>query len=735
MTTGYRISRNEIFGMGINDYGQLAQNDVVHRSSAVQELTSTATWKTVVAGRYVGYGIKGDNSLWLWGNNNDGQLGIGDTTQRSSPIQTLSGGYNWKDVSGGSYHTLAIKTDGTLWGWGRNSSGQLGDGTRDQRIAPAQEALQSNTWRAVAAGHYHNAAIRTDGTLWTWGRNSDGQLGKNDVVHRSSPVQEVLGSTEWLTVSCGVYHVVAKRGTSTLWSWGMNTNGQLGLGDVVHRSSPVIIGANTTWKDASAGGYHTVAIKYDGTLWAWGRNTSGQVGDNTVTHRSSPVQEMTGTSTWKTIDAGGYHSAAIKTDNKLWSWGRNIRGAFGDGTVTQTSSPVQELLSKTNWKTLSLGENFTLGMTDTPLDFDDKYIRKSLFDDGNLYGWGNNTYGSLGDNSVTHRSSPVQTIAGGSNWKIVGSGWYHTVGIKTDGRLWAWGHNIDGQLGDGGITRKSSPVAIGTLQNWKTVSGGSYWTLATKTDGSAWAWGFNTHGQLGDSSQTHRSSPVQIGTALNWKVVSAGYYHSTGLRNDNGWYTWGRNHLGQLGHGDLTHRSAPTQVGSLLSWKDVSAGGYFSAALRNDGTIWICGENSRGQLGDNSSTNKSSPVQEITLSTNWKKIAAAGFHMMAIKNDGTLWNWGRNNNGQLGDNSITHRSSPVQTISGGTNWKLVAGSDYASTAIKSDGTLWSWGQGTLGRTAQGDQVHRSSPVQVGALSNWISLFWGGGGALAEQDDL
>lgn len=727
MTTGYRISRNEIFGMGINDYGQLAQNDVVHRSSAVQELTSTTTWKTVVAGRYVGYGIKGDNSLWLWGNNNDGQLGINDTTQRSSPIQTVSGGYNWKDVSGGSYHTLAIKTDGTLWGWGRNSSGQLGDGTRDQRIAPAQEALQTNTWRAVAAGHYHNAAIRTDGTLWTWGRNSDGQLGKNDVVHRSSPVQEVLGSTEWLTVSCGVYHVVAKRGTSTLWSWGMNTNGQLGLGDVVHRSSPVIIGANNTWKDASAGGYHTVAIKYDGTLWAWGRNTSGQVGDNTITHRSSPVQEITGTSTWKTIDAGGYHSAAIKTDNKLWSWGRNIRGAFGDGTVTQTSSPVQELLGKTNWKALSLGENFTLGMTETPLDFDDKYIRKSIFEQGNHWNWGLNSVGQLGDTTIVNKSSPVQVSSGGGNWKQTSTAFYTTYGIKTDGRLWSWGYSFEGQLGDGTTTRKSSPVAVGALQNWKTVSGGAYHVLATKTDGTAWSWGYNGQGQCGLGDLTHRSSPTIIGANNSWKTVSAGWYHSAALRNDGTLWGWGNNTYGQAGTGDLTHRSSPIIVGALTNWKEVSAGGYFTVSIKNDGTIHAWGRNTYGQLGQGDTTDRSSPVA-IGSNTNWKKVAAGGHHALAIKTDGTLWGWGRDGNGQLGDNAVPHKSSPVQTISAGTNWKDVATGDLFSFGLKADGTLWTWGINDLGQLGLGDIVHRSSPAQVGALTDWISLSIGGSGA-------
>jgi alpha-tubulin suppressor-like RCC1 family protein len=370
----------------------------------------------------------------------------------------------------------------------------------------------------------------------------------------------------------------------------------------------------------------------------------------------------------------------------------------------------------------------TTGFKIGGIDFDDKYIRKSIFDQGNHYNWGLNNFGQLGDSSITHRSSPVQTVAGGINWKQTATSWYSTFGIKTDGRLWSWGYNTEGQLGDSTIVRKSSPVPVGSLQDWKTVSAGAYHVVASKIDGTIWSWGWNGEGHLGHGDLVNRSSPTIIGANTDWKIISAAYYHNIAIRNDGTMWGWGNNYIGECGTNTNTNRySSPVIIGALTDWKDVACGGYFTIALKTDGTIWSYGRNNHGQLGVGDSVNRSSPTI-IGANTDWKKVSAGGFNGLAIKTNGTLWVWGRNANGQVGDNSTTPKSSPVQTISGGTNWKLVAGADYSVFGLKTDGTLWSWGQGTAGRTGQGDIVHRSSPTQIGAADDWIAITIGGGGA-------
>ena len=371
--------------------------------------------------------------------------------------------------------------------------------------------------------------------------------------------------------------------------------------------------------------------------------------------------------------------------------------------------------------------NFTFNNGGTNTDFDDAFIRKELFTQGGLWSWGRNATGQLGDNTVAAKSSPVQTVAGGTNWKQVsGGGIGHTAAIKTDGTLWTWGgNNIYGTLGDNTVANNSSPVqtvAAGT--NWKSVASRSIYTTAIKTDGTLWTWGFNGQGQLGDNTVVNKSSPVQtVSAGTNWRLVAGGNYHTLAIKTDGTLWTWGRNTNGQLGDNTITHRSSPVQtIFGGTNWKQVAAmaEANFSAAIKTDGTLWTWGHNDRGQLGDGSSiTHRSSPIQTISGGTNWKQVAGGQYHIAAIKTDGTLWTWGNNVNGQLGRNDVTPQSSPVQTVAGGTDWKLAAGGTYHTAAIKTDGTLWLWGRNNYGQLGRSDITHRSSPVQtVAGGTNW-----------------
>lgn len=317
---------------------------------------------------------------------------------------------------------------------------------------------------------------------------------------------------------------------------------------------------------------------------------------------------------------------------------------------------------------------------DSPLESiyaTDYWIVNKWFGD-RLWLWGNAYGGILGDNTQTAKSSLVQTITGGANWRVVSCGEGNTAAIKTDGTLWLWGENVFGQLGDNSIANKSSPVqTISTGTNWQSVSCDKH-TAAIKTDGSLWLWGRNIYGQLGDNTTTPKSSPVQ--------TVAGG-----------------------------------------TNWKQVTCGGNHTAAVKSDGTVWVWGGNGAGQLGDNTAVNKSSPIQTIAGGTNWKSVACGYGNIAAIKVDGTLWVWGSNNFGQLGDTTIANKSSPIQTISGGTNWKQVAWGDYHIAAIKTDGSMWLWGRDTYGQLGDNTTIHKSSPVQtIAGGINWKSVTCGWG---------
>ena len=343
-------------------------------------------------------------ALWLWGFGSSGQLGNNTIGRTSSPVQTIAGGMNWKQVSCGSTHTACVKTDGTLWLWGSGGSGELGDNTVVGKSSPVQTITGGTNWAQVACGNSYTAAIKTDGTLWLWGANS-GQLGDNTVVGKSSPVQTITGGTDWRQVSCGVFsHTAAVKTDGTLWLWGPNNFGRLGDGTASARSSPVqTVTGGTNWAQVACGRLHTLAVKTDGTLWAWGLNTTGQLGDNTAIAKSSPVQTITGGTNWKQVSCGYTHTACVKTDGTLWLWGSGGSGELGDNTVVGRSSPTQTITRGSTWKQVALGYDYTA----------------CIKADGTLWMWGRNQLGQLGNNTLTSRSSPVQTIALGFTWKQV----------------------------------------------------------------------------------------------------------------------------------------------------------------------------------------------------------------------------------------------------------------------------------------------------------------------------
>ena len=298
--------------------------------------------------------------LWVWGNNLYGQLGDNTTTTKCTPVTSSAGGANWKQVAGGDDHTAAIKTDGTLWTWGGNLYGQLGDNTVTQRITPVTTFAGGTNWKQVACGNDHTAAIKTDGTLWTWGTNGSGRLGVNDTNTRCTPVTTFSGGTNWKQVSGGGFHTAAIKTDGTLWTWGFNDYGQLGDNTAVNRSTPVTTFAGgTNWKQVAGGVGFTAAIKTDGTLWTWGRNAYGQIGDNTEINRSTPVTTFAGGTNWKQVACSGYYTAAIKTDGTLWTWGRNNYGQLGTNDTNNRCTPATTSAGGTNWKQVSCGDYFT----------------------------------------------------------------------------------------------------------------------------------------------------------------------------------------------------------------------------------------------------------------------------------------------------------------------------------------------------------------------------------------
>ena len=365
---------------------------------------------------------------------------------------------------------------------------------------------------------------------------------------------------------------------------------------------------------------------------------------------------------WYDQNVAGNVSYSSPFAGELWAWGENGQGSLGLNNITTYSSPIQ-VGTDTNWSVLNnSGSEAQAGA--------------GIKSDGTLWMWGRNQYGALGLNDRANRSSPTQ-IPG--TWLVP---------------------NDDVPYND----------RTGSIQ---VRNDG---TLAVKSDGTLWSWGYSNFGQLGDSqNNVDYSSPVQVGTDTTWKHVTGGDGGNgvAGLKTDGTLWVWGRNQNGSLGLGSLNeHRSSPTQLPGT-TWFGITMQAQTTQAIKTDGTLWVWGGNNVGQLGLNNTTSHYSPVQ---MPGTWRNCGCTvADSQLALKTDGTLWAWGRNENGELGVNNRTNYSSPIQIP--GTTWVNITASRAASTvlATKSDGTLWSWGanqKGILGQN-QGPSIQaRSSPTQI-----------------------
>lgn len=347
-----------------------------------------------------------------------------------------------------------------------------------------------------------------------------------------------------------------------------------------------------------------------------------------------------------------------------------------------------------------------------------------------LYLWGKGISGNLANDLgglTAYRSSPIQ-VSTATKWSSVAAGQAFVVATKTDGTLWAWGRNDQGQLGQSDRVGRSSPVQIGALTNWSKVACGGQFFISIKTDGTLWGCGTNSGGVLGINGPFtyRRSSPVQIGADADWSLVACGDYHVATIKTNGTMWTWGSNGRGQLGQSTSynAYRSSPVQVGALSTWIKVSAGYRQTYGATSDGIQYVWGNNDSGQLGlgnVNISAGRSSPIQ-LGSANEWQEIIGAVNTTVALKTDGTLWTMGSNANGALMLNISTgsYRSSPTQ-VGAETNWSAVGTSLYTSAALKTDGTMWGSGFNSGGQLGDNTRVSKSSPVQVVSSSPWSSI--------------
>lgn len=329
---------------GANWWGEIGDGSQEHRSEPVVTLGAHSIL-AIDAGLYGhSLALRSDGVVLAWGQGEWGQLGNGSFASDSRTPSPVNGLADVIAISAGSQYSLAVRADGTVWAWGRNTHGAFGDGTTVSRAAPVQVEGLSDVIDVAAGGYFafpsyaHSLALRADGTVWSWGANESGQLGDGTNVERFTPVQ-VIGLGAAVAIAAGGFHSLALRSDGTAWAWGRNLSGELGDGTLLNRRTPKRLAGLASVVAVSAGFHHSLATLSDGSTWAWGHNEVGQLGDGTTTRRTSPVL-VTGLPIGSRVDAGGWHSLALDPRGAVWGWGENSTGQVGDGTRIVRTTPT-----------------------------------------------------------------------------------------------------------------------------------------------------------------------------------------------------------------------------------------------------------------------------------------------------------------------------------------------------------------------------------------------------------
>jgi alpha-tubulin suppressor-like RCC1 family protein len=501
-------------------------------------------------------------------------------------------------IAAGLNHSLALKGDGSVLSWGQNTAGQLGiNSTVDAQQATAVTALSGHSISAISAGPNHSLALRSDGTVYAWGANESGQLGDGKTVNLKVPTP-IAALSNIVALAAGAKHSLALSNDGTVWAWGANASGQLGDKTATARLVPVqvaglVSGPLTGVRAIAANGEHSLALLSDGTVVAWGSNTAGQLGYATTgTSTFSKQPKQVGTLAGVVaIAAGTAHSTAVLSSGVAQNWGGNWQGQLGDGTRVGKPSPVPiaavdlaPLAAATPVPSIAAGSSHTL-----KLEFS-----------GAVFGWGSNEFGQVGDGTTVQRKQPVAaSVLPASAVRQVAAGDAHSLALLADKSVAAWGFNGYGQLGDNTTTQSLLRVSVGAttgaLSSVGAIAAGLNHSLALKEDGSVLSWGQNTSGQLGINSTLAAKQATAITTLAGRSIIAiaSGHNHSLALRHDGAVYAWGINESGQLGDGKTASLKVPTQISALANVIALAAGAKHSLALRNDGTVWAWGANTQ----------------------------------------------------------------------------------------------------------------------------------------------
>lgn len=694
-------------------------------------------------------GVATDGEGYCWGYNNYGQLGNGNTgTNSNVPVLVSQGdrpaGVTFSSIGMGYYHSCGLGSDGNGYCWGYNNYGQLGNGNTGTNsnvpvLVGQGDRPASVTFSSISVGNYYSCGLGGDGNGYCWGYNYYGQLGNGNSGSSANSNLPVLVSqgarpanVTFSSISAGSNHTCGVGSDGEGYCWGYNYNGQLGNGSSGSSANsilPVLVSqgarpANVTFSSISVSSSHTCGLGSDGNGYCWGNGANGRLGDGYITQRTTPVLVSQGARpanvTFSSISAGNMHSCGVGSNGNGYCWGYNYYGRLGNGSTTQSTIPV--LVNQgarpagVTFNTISAGNTHTCGVGS----------------DGQGYCWGYNSYGQLGDNSTTQRTTPVlvsfftsyeyqiaignntltQFIAPGSTNITVTPIPAHVVDDVSVSLTRVYDNRVSNNAGYtyanlpppditsispstitslGGITVSLAGINFldyAPMNTFSDVSAGNSHTCGTDSSGNGYCWGFNINGELGNNSTTNSSIPVLVSQGarpggVTFSSISAGSGSTCAVGSNGAGYCWGDNEVGQLGNGSTgTYSTAPVLVNqgarsSGVTFQSISTGGW-----------------------------------PDDLETNYA-------HTCGVGSDGNGYCWGDNSFGQLGNSSTTNSGEPVLVSQGARGASVtfvnISAGDNHTCGVGSDGNGYCWGynyNGQLGNGASGSGVYSTEPVLV-----------------------
>ncbi len=628
------------------------------------------TYKSVAVGEKTICGIRSNDKLFCWGNNTWGTVGDGTWNNVKSSATAVDPANDYSKISLHNRTACAITTTGVLKCWGKNTSGQIGDGSTGS-TAPIPTTIDSGTtYIEVATGYDHSCGITSTNELKCWGDNSYGQLGDGTQISKTTPTL-IASGTSFIKIAVSYDKTCAISSLNAVLCWGYNLNGSY-----TYSLTPTAWDNSTTYQEVTVQSANICGRTNTNQIRCSGGNSHGQLGNGNMSGLTSASPATVSTPQLATAIASGTSlNCAITVSGGVHCWGQNFNGTLGTGKFSYNLSPVTvysnfvsaniQMAKQYGCILSSSGKITCLGAPGSPL-------------------------GQIKSNTVvTYAPSPID-VSSTISFQKLALGINHACAMTLDNEILCWGNNFYGTLGNGTTTSSQTPVAPLVNMDVDDLFSGAYNSCAISSSGTLKCWGSNTYGQIGDGTTVQRETPVIADTGNSYSSISIGPFHMCGIRSSNQKIAcWGDNSSGQLGDGTTTTRSNAQTIDVANSYIQVASGVGHSCGITTSGVLRCWGSNTYGQLGDTTTTQRESPVT-IDSGTTYTKIYAAGKTTCGITSTQALKCWGTNTYGQLGNGTQTDSSTPV-TVDSGTS--------YTSASMSTD---WWDTQAICGTTSAND---------------------------------